>query len=261
MKEHENVLTDMLLAVNHPEAALRKEVYTRRFKEYVRRFYERLIVLDTIDPELNKRECTTLITQFIDNVKQSLSKCKNRRYATLQLDTYNLTMETFVLPAFKEARLATADSISKDVVYAWKKEFPSSNLVAADFATIQKGFTRKFCYITTAVCETLGKTDDCYELNLLRDYRDHYLEPTMEGQRIVKEYYDIAPTIVKHINKQANAKEIYRTIYETYLVPSIHAIEMKDMEGGKTVYMSMVCDLKDKYFLKGDNEDERELQD
>ena len=31
------------------------------------------------------------------------------------------------------------------------------------------------CYITTIVCEILGKGDNCYELNALRMFRDYYM--------------------------------------------------------------------------------------
>ena len=39
------------------------------------------------------------------------------------------------------------------------------------------------------------------------------------GEAIVYEYYDLAPTIVKHIDQRKDAKEIYRThnISEWYI--------------------------------------------
>ena len=59
-----------------------------------------------------------------------------------------------------------------EVIGAWKEAFPKSALQATSFEEIEQGFRKKFCYITSAVCETFGKPDDCYELTLLRNYRD-----------------------------------------------------------------------------------------
>ena len=67
----------------------------------------------------------------------------------------------------------------------------------SDAASIENGLKRSFCYITTAVCKSLNKPDDCYELNLLREYRDQYLDGDKGWRDSCKEYYNIAPTIVK----------------------------------------------------------------
>ena len=126
--------------------------------------------------------------------------------------------------------------------------FPKSNLQAADYEFIEKGFHKKFCYITTAVCETFQKPDDCYELTLLRNYRDQYLAALPEGEEIIRAYYDVAPTIVKHINRQKNAGEIYRDIWSDYLSPCIHMIEEGKNEECKDLYIKMVRDLQKEYF-------------
>ena len=81
---------------------------------------------------------------------------------------------------------------------------------------MRMGLKKEFyCYITTAVCKSLNKPDDCYELNLLREYRDQYLMGTKDGE-ICKEYYNIAPTIVKRIDRSPDASEIYADIWEKY---------------------------------------------
>ena len=67
--------------------------------------------------------------------------------------------------------------------------------------------------------------DDCYELNLLRDYRDRYLAADRKGEALIEEYYNVAPTIVNRINKEENAGEIYENIYQEYLQKCVHLIE------------------------------------
>ncbi|GHU54664.1 hypothetical protein FACS1894132_09650 [Clostridia bacterium] len=58
------------------------------------------------------------------------------------------------------------------------------------------------CYITTAVCTSLEKPDDCYELTLLRNFRDTFLKNQPDGETLIKPYYEDAPRIVDKINKK-----------------------------------------------------------
>ncbi|MDO5603415.1 MAG: CFI-box-CTERM domain-containing protein, partial [Oscillospiraceae bacterium] len=100
------------------------------------------------------------------------------------------------------------------------------------------------------VCETFGKPDDCYELTLLREYRDGYLMSQPDGAEVIRQYYDLAPSIVKHINQRADRKEIYRGVWETYLRPCIQMIEQSRPQQCKEQYIKMVQDLEKQYFLR-----------
>ena len=66
------------------------------------------------------------------------------------------------------------------------------------------------CFITTAVCQTFNKSDDCYELTMFRSFRDNWLREQPDGEGLISEYYDIAPKIVSKINNFAEANQIYR---------------------------------------------------
>ena len=70
------------------------------------------------------------------------------------------------------------------------------------------------------------------------------------GEAIVYEYYDLAPTIVKHIDQRKDAKEIYRNIWNTYLSPCLGMIERGENEACKDLYISMVRDMQKKYFFE-----------
>lgn len=65
---------------------------------------------------------------------------------------------------------------------------------------------------------------------------------------MIQEYYDVAPTIVKHIDRRENAEDIYRGIYETYLRTCIGLIREDKNEQCRKVYTDMVYELEDKYF-------------
>ncbi|MDY3250661.1 MAG: CFI-box-CTERM domain-containing protein, partial [Candidatus Choladocola sp.] len=140
--------------------------------------------------------------------------------------------------------------LADKLVAGWKKQFPKTNIQAEEFQFIEKGFHKKFCYITTAVCETFGKSDDCYELTTLRDYRDNYLASLPEGEELIRMYYDVAPTIVKHINQKSDSGEIYRSIWDTYLAPCISMIEHHQLEDCRSHYEDMVHTLQKEYFYQ-----------
>lgn len=77
------------------------------------------------------------------------------------------------------------------------------------------------CYITTAVCETLGLGDDCTILQTLRKFRDDYCG----GKPGLKVYYATAPRIVSAINARSDARECYRQLLRRYILPACHMIE------------------------------------
>lgn len=101
------------------------------------------------------------------------------------------------------------------------------------------------CYITTAVCEAHNKPDDCYELTLLRNFRDGWLVNQSDGKRLVEQYYATAPGIVRYIEGLPNRGEIYDVLKKKFIDPCIAFIEKGMFENCKTCYMEMVLKLDD----------------
>ena len=83
------------------------------------------------------------------------------------------------------------------------------------------------CYLTTACLCARGKLfdDNCYELTLLRHFRDFYLAKQPQGRQEIDYYYQVAPKIVSAINKDNNAQEIYHRLYLKMIVPVVKLIE------------------------------------
>lgn len=195
--------------------------------------------------------------QFLTNMAEALSEyavqkyegCKKRGEREHLMMDMNLTLAAFVLPMVLEFHGNSSKPLADRIVEAWKKAFPKSSVQACGYEYIEQGFHKKFCYITTAVCETFGKADDCYELTLLRDYRDHYLMSLPDGESLIQTYYDVAPSIVKHINQRENCREIYRSIWDRYLAPCIAMIEEGRLQECKECYQEMVTGLKEQYFF------------
>ncbi|MBN9382188.1 MAG: DUF4157 domain-containing protein [Chitinophagaceae bacterium] len=69
------------------------------------------------------------------------------------------------------------------------------------------------CFITTACVRSRGLPDDCEELEVLRRLRDNYMLKSKEGERMIAEYYDLAPRIVDLIDKREDAAAIYDDLY------------------------------------------------
>jgi tetratricopeptide (TPR) repeat protein len=102
----------------------------------------------------------------------------------------------------------------------------------------------KGCFITTAVCGSLGKPDDCRELSAFRAFRDTWLAKQPGGRELIGEYYRIAPRIVAAIDAAPNHHETYRNIWNDYLVECMSFIDKGRFEECRDTYLRMVHDLK-----------------
>ena len=103
------------------------------------------------------------------------------------------------------------------------------------------------CFITTAVCLSLGKPDNCEELYVMRSFRDEWLSKQPDGEDLITDYYNTAPDIVKRIDQEADRKNIYKAIYEDYILPCINQAKTKDYAESKRIYVDMVNSLKARY--------------
>ena len=166
-----------------------------------------------------------------------------RKRAFHQVDN-NMNMVCFYIPIIHSVDSALAER----TVEIWNERLTYSKIMGVStIEGIEGGFKKGFCYITTAICETLGKGDDCVELKTLRAYRDQVLLSTPCGEQIVNSYYNIAPTIVNRINKEKQSKEIYKEILTAYIQPCLALIDQGKNEECKALYSEMVVTLEKKY--------------
>lgn len=96
------------------------------------------------------------------------------------------------------------------------------------------------CYITSAVCETLGLPDDCEILTRLRAFRDGYLKKSAVGRAFVAEYYTCAPRQVERIKTRADVKEYFTMLYTCYILPAVIALARGDSPGAFRMYRRMM---------------------
>lgn len=101
------------------------------------------------------------------------------------------------------------------------------------------------CYITTAVCESMGMPDDCKILTTLRRFRDTFMHGDESRTQLVREYYDSAPTLVEFILACEDASARLALLFTRYIKPAVEAIEAGDNFGALVLYKAMVADVKD----------------
>lgn len=103
------------------------------------------------------------------------------------------------------------------------------------------------CFITTAVCLTLGKPDFCEELRIMRSLRDQWLHNQPGGPELIEDYYRTAPGIVEAIDREPERKSIYEAIYREYILPCVEHAKQQEFTESQRLYVRMVETLKTQY--------------
>ena len=104
------------------------------------------------------------------------------------------------------------------------------------------------CFMTSACVDYLGKEDDCYELEMMRKFRDEKLCRMPGGKAMIKEYYEVAPGIVKKINASKEKGTYYQDIYNTIL-NCIDKINAHEDKRAVALYLGMFYKYKDLFNL------------
>lgn len=151
--------------------------------------------------------------------------------------------------------VSTSEMINKGAFHCdemskkWLKKAADLGHPKAGGKLYEKEHETDVCFITTAVCGSFGKADDCYELTAFRNFRDNWLMNQSDGKNLISEYYEVAPKIVEKINSLADSAEVYKNIWRDYLATCLKFIEVGENSKCKKIYVEMVETLKEK-FLK-----------
>ena len=104
-----------------------------------------------------------------------------------------------------------------------------------------------FCVITTAVCTTLGKPDDCDELMTMRAYRDAAAERNPLVATLIEEYYRLAPLLIERIDRCDDRLSEYERLWNDYIVETYRLIKAGDARAATFKYIDMVTSLCRQY--------------
>ena len=233
-----------------------KKVYDDAFNELFNRYTDVMQAYVNGCAELDDESCRAMAHQvgaaFISREEERLAR-ETRMSRRRRLDDDNLYMALFVIPAIGYFKAGPTDILAKTLVELWRAQYPEHPINQGDYEKISNGFKKhRFCYITTAVCESLGKDDSCEELMCLREFRDHWLLLTDGGQELVDRYYETAPGVIRAMQQRPDYRELCRDIYERYICPCIHMIHEGRYEDCKVHYIDMVETLKAQY-VTGDS--------
>lgn len=228
-----------------------KKTYADSFKHSYEKYQPLFVEIaqECENAEDRGAEIEEIASVLPKRMQEVLDKENSKRKKENALMSYNLGMVTYVIPMFRYGKMDACEEIVDRMIEIWNDHDLELKISKSEFEEIQSGFKSRLCYITTAVCASLGKPDNCYELNLMRKYRDEYLAYQDGGEEVIEEYYNIAPTIVKRINRMDNADEVYTDIWNHYLHPCVSMIESDNMEACRKVYTEMVYALRKKYLF------------
>ncbi len=216
-----------------------------KYKPLINEIKEQIKDADEKDKDSVVTEIASVIPDYAQEKIQKISNKHDREDTGID---YNMDMAVYVIPLFTYTRDDDCQMVADKMVEIWnKRDITSLTLSASTYEDIDNGYKFRLCYITTAVCKSQNKPDDCYELMALRSYRDTYLMQSEEGRALVEAYYEVAPLIVLIINMQENAAQIYDEIYREYIIPCLRAISMGEQELCKKQYIQMVQELKKRY--------------
>ena len=252
---HRNDLISMYEEAFVLSKGFNKNTYEEAFKDLFDRQREPLKLILLAIREFREEEREEFLKELADVVPNyvngKLSKVEGKRKRENAVIDYNLAFVSFFIPLILYSRDKEMEELADYTVESWNRLIAVTMKVGkATFEEINGGFRRRLCYVTTAVCRSLEKPDECYELRTLREYRDNYLSMSPGGRDTIREYYNIAPTIVKRIDKLRDSDRVYREIWENYLSPCISLIEEGKMEACRKVYTKMVRDLEEEYLFQ-----------
>lgn len=235
----------------------KKETYTASFERHLEEntpvwcAFAAVWNEDTPDRERTYIQVADCLTDKAQRMQECVKGRTKREEQQLNL---NLYMVSYFLPAMiaYQRRCGAAEEEMKNmtgiICDRWNERF-KQHIQAADFESIQAGFKQKLCFVTTAVCCGLHKPQDCWEIELMKRYRDEYLFCQDDGQEIIREYYDIAPTIVKRIAREAAPEEKYLYLWEHYISKCVAYVENQENERCRQLYEAMMSELKEEYMV------------
>jgi hypothetical protein len=103
------------------------------------------------------------------------------------------------------------------------------------------------CFVTTATLKSIGKPDDCEELNTFRNFRDNWVVIQDDGQELISEYYLVAPQIVKKIDTNIDSENVYLKLWSEHIEPCLNLLKQGKFFDAKQVYIDTMFMLKAKY--------------
>ena len=156
LTDPETLLSDELFADWFKSDNFTVAKYPEEYERYLEQFRPALNAFRLnarSDPDAPEKFAALLFRKFQDKF-QSL---KQKRQDTFP---FRLTITALTIPSILSLQSTEAEHAADRFLEQWNAAFPKEHLGKATYDQILGGFKHKFCYITTAVCRSLGREDD-----------------------------------------------------------------------------------------------------
>lgn len=229
---------------------LGKKEFFPAFARYEKENTQVLRLLDELaggDKQFVSQVCSELMDD-IDAFLRGDKRYGKRSGRSAMFFEEKVVLAIFLTPLAKKLELACAEPFRAELHAQWLARYPKEIWTPGDYDVMASGYRkRKFCFITTAVCEHEGKGDDCAELTAFRAFRDGWLRQNGGGE-LIDTYYDIAPAIVACIDLLDKPEERYAQIRARWLTPCYTALLENRPADCRNLYVDMVKTLERTYF-------------
>ncbi len=225
---------------------IKSSTYPEEFEHYAALFTPALKAYSlaaTINEEAVESFADILFNRFLKRLEDDGIK----KESDARLFDIRYLIVVLTVPAISNYKTPAAEALADRFLEKWNAHFPKNKLGKSSYDAINSGFRKKLCFITTAVCDSLGKGDDCEELNTFRRFRDSWLAKTELGEAKINEYYLFAPMIVRAIDQSENKEAVYRNIWDEHLSPCLNMIREGNPRKCAEEYESMVLKLEDEW--------------
>ena len=104
------------------------------------------------------------------------------------------------------------------------------------------------CFLTTTICDMLGFDDNCYGLNVMRNFRDNVLVNDSRYYPLLAEYEIVGPVISENMKNDDHGVEVAEYYFENYIYDIVMNLSTKkDYNEAVEKYVEMVTDFKRMY--------------
>ena len=244
------LMREELIAYRANRQEVNNHGYPEAFEAYRARLAPALRAFTEAAQEGTAMRAAQEYSQFLMEQFSALFERMDMKKNDTRFFDYRYTIVSFLIPAILEQDEETSEALADCFLKRWNEQYPKNPLGKARYEEISKGFRQRLCFITTAVCDSLGRADDCYELNAFRSFRDGWLANAQDGQRKIQEYYLFAPLLVQKINQHRDSAKIYRDIWQTWLRPCLKQLENGEPAACAHTYETMVRQLEQKFLLQ-----------
>ncbi|MCH3971692.1 MAG: hypothetical protein LKE53_02810 [Oscillospiraceae bacterium] len=218
-------LEPALFHFENGEPSFTKKDYPDYFADYSSRLGVPLEALRGVQAE----DCHAFAQALMSRIADELSIRHIRSSHNSAFFSYRLMLTVYLLPSLHDSQVPEAAAVMDEFLKIWNSKYPKEPLNAVGYDCINNGWRKRACYITTAVCGSLHKPDNCRELQTLRAFRDNWLCHQPAGPLAIQEYYAFAPAITAKIDASPAPEAVYRSLWETVIFPCV-----QDAQAGRS---------------------------